>query len=1061
MKNLKNETKEQLIKEIKNLRTEISEKTTESEERFRMLFERSPDAIFVEDTDGTILDVNPAACYLHGMERDKLVGSNIIDLIPPDQQETVVRDYPKWQMGELSLYEGYSYTSDGRSIPVEIHANRIEYSGRPAMLFHVRDITDRKMAEEAIKQSEEKYRTLTENLNVGVFRNIPGGNGKFIEANPAFLKIFGYENKNEILQLNVSDLYINTDDRKNYHTDLLNLGVVKDKELLLKQKDGTPIYCSISAVSVKENNKIKYIDGIIEDITERKKAKESLRESENNLRTLFNAMTDIVFEIDYDGRYINIAPTSPELMFKPTEDTIGKTLHEIFPKPEADKFLEFIRKCLNENKTLTIEYPLIINEKTIWFEGRATPKTKNTVLYIARDITERKKAEEEIQKLSQIIETTSQCVVLSNIEGSVVYVNNAYLKISDFTEKEIIGMPMFKFSDEKGTKILKEKTIPALLTIGHWQGEMTVKRKDNSLFPADLICSLLKNKNEEPEYFVAVFSDISKRKQMAETLAEKTIMLDNILKSAVNMAIATTDLDFRITYFNPIAEKFFGHSAKEVIGKTIQEIHTMENVKSERFEMAIDTVKQKGEYNYFVEQKTPDGIRYLESRVSGILDSEGKMVGYALFSSDITGRKKAEEELQNLNKELAAQNEEYQVLNEELKENMERIQIINVELGKAKERAEESDRLKTAFLHNISHEIRTPMNGILGFTNLLLDPELTGEEQHEYIDVIKNSSDRMLNTINDLMDISMIESSQMKITVSEVNINDQITDLFTFFKSEAEKKGLQLFFKNTLPDQEAIIKTDCVKFYAILTNLIRNAIKYSDEGTIEFGYEKKGKYLEFFVKDTGIGIPKERLQAIFDRFVQADIEDIRALEGSGLGLSISKAYVEMIGGRIWVESQEGKGSEFYFTIPYNPNPEEKTTVLGETLKKKNKNQISELKVLIAEDVVAADMYLTIIVKKFSNEILHVKTGTKAVELCRKNPDIDLVLMDIRMPEMNGYDATRKIREFNKDVIIIAQTAYALYGDREKALEAGCDDYISKPINKEELMEMINKYLGNR
>jgi len=375
----------------------------------------------------------------------------------------------------------------------------------------------------------------------------------------------------------------------------------------------------------------------------------------------------------------------------------------------------------------------------------------------------------------------------------------------------------------------------------------------------------------------------------------------------------------------------------------------------------------------------------------------------------------------------------------------------------ALKKAEESDRLKTSFLHNMSHEIRTPMNGILGFTNLLLEPGLTGEEQHNYIDVIKVSGDRMLNTINDLLNISLIESNQVKIAVSEVNVNEQNKNLYTFFKPEAEKKGIQLSYKNTLPEHEAIIKTDSVKIYAILSNLIKNAIKYSDEGTIEFGYKKKEKNLEFFVKDTGIGIPKDRQQAIFDRFVQADIEDIRAYEGSGLGLSISKAYVKMLGGKIWVESREGKGSQFYFTIPYNTKREEKTITINKTSMKKNENQIIGLKVLIAEDIESADMYLTLILKNFSKEILHAKTGTKAIDICRNNPDIDLILMDIKMPKMNGYEATRKIREFNKDVIIIAQTAYALAGDREKSIVAGCDDYISKPINKEMLLEKIEKY----
>nr|NQU89530.1 response regulator [Bacteroidota bacterium] len=220
--------------------------------------------------------------------------------------------------------------------------------------------------------------------------------------------------------------------------------------------------------------------------------------------------------------------------------------------------------------------------------------------------------------------------------------------------------------------------------------------------------------------------------------------------------------------------------------------------------------------------------------------------------------------------------------------------------------------------------------------------------------------------------------------------------------------------------------------------------------------------LEFFVKDTGIGIPKERQNAIFDRFVQADIEDKKAYEGAGLGLSISKAYVEMLGGKIWVESVEGQGSQFYFTIPYNLESEKKPETKAPFLQAETGNQfdpeISGLKILIAEDEEFSDMHLSLVIENLSKEILHAKTGIEAVELCHNNQDIDLVLMDIKMPEMNGYDAIRKIREFNKDVIIIAQTAYALVGDREKALEAGCNDYLSKPINKDKLKEVIGRYL---
>jgi signal transduction histidine kinase/CheY-like chemotaxis protein len=373
-----------------------------------------------------------------------------------------------------------------------------------------------------------------------------------------------------------------------------------------------------------------------------------------------------------------------------------------------------------------------------------------------------------------------------------------------------------------------------------------------------------------------------------------------------------------------------------------------------------------------------------------------------------------------------------------------------------KEKAEESDRLKSAFLANMSHEIRTPMNGILGFSELLKEPDLTGEQQQEFIRIIEESGVRMLDIINAIIDISKIESGLMKTDIKELNIYKHIEYLYTFFKPEVEEKRIQLLFKNTLAADEAIIRTDSEKFSSILIKLVKNAIKYSEEGSVEFGYDKKGEYLEFFVKDTGIGIPKDRQSAIFERFIQADISDKRAYQGAGLGLSISKAYVEMLGGKIWVESEEGIGSTFYFTLPYNPELKEKNVVGNIVQEKEEKVQIKKLKILIAEDDEISEKLININVENFSKEILKARNGSEAVEACRNNPDIDLILMDIQMPEMDGYEATRQIRQFNKDVVIIAQTAFGLTGDREKAIEAGCNDYIAKPINSNLLKEMIQR-----
>ncbi|MEA1875693.1 MAG: response regulator [Bacteroidota bacterium] len=400
----------------------------------------------------------------------------------------------------------------------------------------------------------------------------------------------------------------------------------------------------------------------------------------------------------------------------------------------------------------------------------------------------------------------------------------------------------------------------------------------------------------------------------------------------------------------------------------------------------------------------------------------------------------------------------------ERKQAEEKIIAANKQLTSAKEKAEESDRLKSAFLTNMSHEIRTPMNGILGFTELLKESQLTGDEKEKYIQVIEKSGKRMLKTINDIIDISRIEAGQVKVANSEVSVNSLLDEQFNFFQREVKSKGLELNYKPSLRDSESRIITDPLKLEGILTNLLKNAVKYTETGEITFGCRLKdredGTFIEFYVKDTGIGIPANRVEAIFNRFEQADIADTRVFEGSGLGLAISKSYVEMLGGEISVKSKEGKGATFTFSLPYNKQNLKESSA---TQNKEEESGVSlkNLSVIVAEDDETSRMLFETILENHVKGITYTTTGKETIEKFCENPDTDIILMDIKMPDINGYDATREIRKFNKDVIILAQTAYGMSDDKEKALEAGCDDYIAKPIKKEILFEKIRDCLDKK
>jgi signal transduction histidine kinase/CheY-like chemotaxis protein len=422
-------------------------------------------------------------------------------------------------------------------------------------------------------------------------------------------------------------------------------------------------------------------------------------------------------------------------------------------------------------------------------------------------------------------------------------------------------------------------------------------------------------------------------------------------------------------------------------------------------------------------------------------------------------KRRANNLLSAKNEEILAQKLQIETANNELMRHRDQLESIVEErtrdLISAKEKAEESDRLKTAFLQNISHEIRTPMNGILGFLSLLRETDLSTEDQDLYFTLIKQSSARMLNTVTDIMDISKIEAALVQPRYTTTNLNELTRKLVTQYRRDAEQEGVELRLLQITPgDWDTRIVTDREKLNTIIAHLLRNAIKYTEYGAIELGYSLEGNSIHIYVNDTGIGIPADRIHAIFDRFVQAEISDTRQHEGSGLGLTISKAYVEMLGGKIMVESTQGKGSRFAFTIPYLPAGETGTDPETSPLPEAGPVKLKKLKMIIAEDDELNGMYLKSILQSSSSGIFMAQNGAEAIALLEQHPDTDLILMDIKMPGMDGFETTHLIRQTNPDIIIIAQTAYALAGDRETALEAGINDYITKPINKELLLELI-------
>ncbi|MCD4745246.1 MAG: response regulator [Bacteroidales bacterium] len=372
---------------------------------------------------------------------------------------------------------------------------------------------------------------------------------------------------------------------------------------------------------------------------------------------------------------------------------------------------------------------------------------------------------------------------------------------------------------------------------------------------------------------------------------------------------------------------------------------------------------------------------------------------------------------------------------------------------------EDSNKLKTSFLINMSHEIRTPLNSIIGFSNLLAGPDLTLSQKNEYINYIISNSNTLLHLLDDIINISRIEAGQLTIDKTECYINGLLGEIFTnFSKISKNKKNIELKLNPFLKVQDFSIFSDPVRIKQIFTNLLDNAFKYTKSGYIEFGYTIKDKEtIRFFVKDTGVGIPKDKFEIIFEMFKQANYSATKEYDGSGLGLAISKKLVELLDGKIWVESIVDKGSTFYFTLPWKSYEVSEKEIAASNNIEKIYNW-KDKKILIAEDIDSNYRFVEATLRHTKVNLLRANDGKQAVRICKLVDDIDLILMDIRMPIMNGYDAIYLIKKINKDIPIIALTAYANQGEKEKSLNAGCIGYIQKPIKPKLLLSILNNYL---
>ncbi|OFX16334.1 MAG: hypothetical protein A2033_08650 [Bacteroidetes bacterium GWA2_31_9] len=550
-------------------------------------------------------------------------------------------------------------------------------------------------------------------------------------------------------------------------------------------------------------------------------------------------------------------------------------------------------------------------------------------------------------------------------------------------------------------------------------------------------------------YIVIVLSNkIGSQISKAEsTKLESELKYRTLFENAID-GIIYINMQGKLTALNSSFASMHGYSIEEMNGMELTELDTIEVRK--HIPVRMKSLREQNSIHFETEHYHKDGHIVYFDVIANIIKVKDEEYVVA-FHRDMTERKKSEMLLKEKNEEIANQNEEYQQLNEELIS-------VNEELLKAKIKAIDSDKLKTAFLANMSHEIRTPLNGIMGFIELLHRKKNTDEKKAQYIDIINSNSSQLISIIDDLIDIAKIESNQLNISIETTDVGNLLSEIFFSYSIKLSKTRFETSLILDNENTTCIVATDKNRLKQIVENLLNNAIKFTSNGEIHFGFTKKSDFLEFYVKDNGIGIEEINLEKIFDRFWQVEKGMTRKYGGTGIGLSICKAFIEKLGGKIWVESEVMVGSTFYFTIPINKND---TIVEKIQIRKSMKisDDFKNASVLIAEDEDMNYFFFEESLEDFNVKIIRAKNGNEAVEIAKSTPDLKLILMDIKMPIMNGYEATRLIKQIRPELPIIAQTAYAQIGDREKAIESGCDDYISKPVNMDMFNSLLTKYLS--
>jgi PAS domain S-box-containing protein len=992
----------------------------------KQLTESITDVFFAFDDELKFIYWNAASEKFTGVLSNDVIGKSLYEVFPRTPEiEKAELLYKQVLNAKMPASEIITFEHNKNLLSIEINAYPTNYG----MSVLVKDISKQVEAEKELKESKEKFKSLFDFSNDGIF--IHSKDGKLLDVNQRACDMLGYS-KEELLSVQTINLHPEElkKNAKQAVKKLLTEGHVIFENQFIRA-DGTVIDVEISSGIIDTIS--GQIKGVVRDISERKKtekiireATQALKESEERLAGFMNSASDTFYLLDSSLNFVEINNAALEVVKKRRDEVIGKNIIEIVPdvleSGRYEKHLEVLKTGVPYVIEHFIPHP-VFGEKHFILKSFKVGQLLGVIAY---DITERKKTEKALEEsrniLNQIHEnyksffnTIDEFLFVLDDLGNIIHANDTVYKRLGYSRDELIGKPVL-IIHPVDRQIEAARIVKEMLEGKAEYCPVPVITKNGRNIPVETRVNL-GFWDGKPAIF-GVTKDISKLR-FSEEKFSKVFYLN---PSACGLSDLITG---RYVEVNDAFCRIFEFTIDEVIGRTAMEMGIFHG-------NTRDVLLSKA-----------DGEGRIINAEAVLYTKKGNTKNVILSAENISVQDK---------------NYRYTVVHD-----ITKLKQTEQELILAKEKAEESDRLKTAFLHNMSHEIRTPLNAMMGFTGMLSSYFNNKEKLLHFSKIIEKRGNDLLDLIDGLLDIAKIESGQLPIYLETFNLTAFLKELEGFFsdyQKQVSKQKIEFKITSSFGELNLFITTDQLKLKQILTNLIVNAFRFTNSGHIEVSCSfEKENYLLFSVADTGIGIAKEKHSEIFMRFMQASYEISRLYGGTGLGLAIVQGLVTLLNGRIWLESEPDKGSTFYFSIPVEL-AHEKGQELEAAFEEVRPLINNNAKILIVEDDFYNSEFLSEVLTSENFTVIHTEFGLKAVEIVASQ-NIDIVLLDIRLPDIHGYEVVNLMKEKKPKISIIAQTAYATHSAYIEAIESGCDDYISKPIKTDILFEKINKILKSR